>query len=194
MILMITMMMVVETTKKRHTRHMLNDQELLFTVDHHNQPIQPQPRYLVHQHQIWHRTTHVWLYNTDKQILCQQRSLLKDKSPGLWEPFFGGHLAPGVEYIQGALLELGEEIGIKPQASDLHLYKVYKHLVSTEFQGVFLYQWDGEPSTLVLEPDEVEQVKLMALNDVLVAMERQDANWSIAGYAAQILRHIRGLA
>ena len=173
---------------------MLNDQELLFTVNEDNKPIEPQPRYLVHRDGVLHRTAHIWLYNHKGQVLCQQRSLLKDNSPGLWEPFFGGHLAPGQGYLDGALLELGEELGIKPTASELQEFTIYKHLIGNEFQGVFLYKWDGDAAGLVLEPDEVEQVKFMPVDEVLDVMKRLDPQWSIAGYSVDILTHIKGLS
>ena len=173
---------------------MLNDQELLFTVNQDNEPIEPQPRYVVHRDGILHRTAHIWVYNSQGQVLCQQRSLLKDNSPGLWEPFFGGHLAPEQEYVDGALMELGEELGIKPAASELQVFTIFKHLVSNEFQGVFLYGWDGDETALVLEPDEVEQVKFMPVDEILDAMKRVDPTWSIAGYSVEILNHIKGLS
>src|SRR5690606_7116726 len=92
---------------------MLNAKELLFTVDSQNNTIDSQPRDLVHAEGIWHRTAHVWIVNKNYEILCQQRSLLKDSNPGLWEPFFGGHLPPDTSYEKGAMDELREELGIE---------------------------------------------------------------------------------
>ena len=105
---------------------MIDPKELLFTVDDENNPIQPEARDLVHSKGIWHRTSHIWIVNDDGAVLCQQRSLSKDSNPGLWEPFFGGHLPPNTSYEQGAVDELKEELGISINKSDLALFSIYK--------------------------------------------------------------------
>lgn len=101
---------------------MIKKDELLFTVDEFNNPVEPMPRNEVHSKGIWHRTTQIWIINDRKQILCQRRSLLKDSNPGKWEAFWGGHLAPNQEYVDCALQELREELGISVSKSDLNFF------------------------------------------------------------------------
>lgn len=117
---------------------MINNEELLFCVDENNNPIDPKPRNLVHATGIWHRTSHIWIVNDKKEILCQRRSLLKDKAPGLWEGFFGGHIPPQVSYLDHALTELEEEVGLKVSKQDLKEVFVYKLDRGCEFVGVFV--------------------------------------------------------
>jgi isopentenyl-diphosphate Delta-isomerase len=118
----------------------INKDEMLFVVDKNNNPLEPKPRSEVHSKGYWHRTAHVWILNFKNQLLCQKRSLLKDSNPGFWEPFFGGHLAPGVEYLDGAIEELNEELGLNIKKDQLKLFKIYKEQGDkpSEFQGVFL--------------------------------------------------------
>lgn len=73
--------------------------EMFFVVDEDDNPLPALPRRLVHDHGVWHRVAHIWILNTAGQILCQQRSLMKELNPGTWEPFFGGHLRPGEDYL-----------------------------------------------------------------------------------------------
>ena len=101
---------------------MINKNELLCVVDENDNPLEPKSREETHARRLWHRVAHIWILNKGS-VLCQQRSLLKDKNPGMWESFFGGHLSPNQEYIEGAVKELEEEIGIKVSTDDLNFYK-----------------------------------------------------------------------
>src|SRR3972149_9795928 len=105
---------------------MINDQELLFVVDENNKPLKPLPRRVVHSQGIWHRTSHIWVINVKKELLCQKRSMKVDRYPGFWEPRFGGHLAPDEDYLVGAVKEIGEELGVKVAPKRVVFFKVYK--------------------------------------------------------------------
>jgi isopentenyldiphosphate isomerase len=167
---------------------MINTKELLFSVDENNNPIEPQPRDISHAAGIWHRTSHVWVINNQGNILCQQRSLLKDSNPGLWEPFFGGHLAPKQSYQEAALNELEEELGIRKTASNITFYKTYKYVPGTEFQGIFTTTWDGDITTLQLEEDEVEQVAWHSPDDIRrLVVDSHEEPWTRLGYESELL-------
>lgn len=165
--------------------------ELLFTVDESNKPIKSKPRDEVHIKGYWHRTTHIWVINNKKQILCQKRSLLKDTNPGKWESFFGGHLTPGQDYLEGALLELKEELGIDLSKEDLKLFQIYKCIPDKEFQGIYYVEWNGNIENLKLEREEIDQVKwfdILKLIEILV--EKKKGNWSLWGYQKELLQKL----
>lgn len=151
-----------------------------------------QPRALSHKTGIWHRSCHVWIINNRQEILCQQRSLLKDSNPGRWESFFGGHLAPGQGYIANAIAELEEELGLNVDPSQLHFFEEYKYSEGTEFQGVFILEWNGDLNTLKLEEDEVQRVEWRSINEVerLVIREKSE-QWTIIGYEEKLLSRLR---
>jgi isopentenyldiphosphate isomerase len=170
---------------------MINPKELLLSVDEENHPIEPQPRDISHKTGIWHRSCHIWIVNARQEILCQQRSLLKDSNPGLWEPFFGGHLAPGQEYIDAACVEVGEELGLIVDREQLHFFKEYKFEPGTEFQGIFTLHWDGESSTLQLEEEEVERVTWRTIEDIRRnVIDERSSKWVYIGYEEEILATI----
>jgi isopentenyl-diphosphate Delta-isomerase len=151
---------------------MLNANELLFTVDANNQPIEPLIRKEAHAKGVWHRCTHIWIYNSKGQVLSHKRSLLKDSMGGYWEAFFGGHILAGVDPITGALAELKEETNIEAREQDLEFIEVLQFVngMNKEFVYLYLYKWDGDISKLSFEPDEVEEavwVELKALRSEL---------------------------
>lgn len=170
---------------------MINPSELLYSVDANNTPIEPQSRKISHENGIWHRAAHIWIVNKKRQILCQQRSLIKDTNPGLWEPFFGGHLSPMQSYDSCAINELREELGILADEHDLLFIKEYKYTAGTEFQGIFIFRWNEDIKSLSLEPDEVEQVAWKSLDEVLQKTVTDiDPQWTRIGYEKEIITAI----
>jgi isopentenyldiphosphate isomerase len=171
---------------------MINTDELLFVVDESNNPIEPKPRKQVHSEGFWHRTAHIWVINSGEQILCQKRSMLKDSNPGKWEAFFGGHMAPGEEYKDNAIIELKEELGISVDKEDLQFFEIFKHERAHEFQAVYYINWNGDINTLKLEKEEVDQVKLFSLEEIYkTIVEEQNKNWTITGYEKDFFKHLR---
>lgn len=168
---------------------MINKNELLFCVDEKNNPINPQPRYVVHQTGIWHRTSHVWIVNDKDEILCQRRSLLKDTAPGLWEGFFGGHIPPKVSYLDHAVIELEEEVGLKALKENLKEVFIYKLIRGKEFVGVFVLNWNGDQTKLKLEPDEVDQVRWFTKLELRQKLDNK-VGWSIMGYEDKLFKLI----
>lgn len=169
-------------------------EEFFFVVDESNNPIPPLPRRLIHGHGVWHRVAHIWLVNNRHEILCQQRSLEKENNPGFWEPFFGGHLAPGEEYEAGAKRELEEELGIG-QDLDLRPFKVFKYEhpanYNNEFQAIFVASWSGEEKEVMFQDGEVARVEWKTIDEVREKLARPKANgWTFCGYEPTCLDFI----
>ncbi len=167
---------------------MIKRDELLFVVDQDNSPLEPKTRREVHETGLWHRTAVVWVINASNEVLCQKRSQLKDTSKGIWEPYFGGHLAPNISYVDGAYIELSEELGLKLRKDKFILYKEYRNEKAKEFQGVFGVNWSGNVEKLKLEKEEVEEVKWMYIYQVkLLMLVERDKSWTEMAYSNDIL-------
>ena len=170
---------------------MINKEELLFVVDENNNPIAPKPRHQVHANGYWHRVAHIWVINLKRKVLCQKRSLLKDTNPGRWEPFFGGHIAPDIEYLGGAKIEIREELGIDLDEKNLKFWKVFKNQSAYEFQGIYIYIWNGRSEDIVFEKEEIDQVIWVSLAEVSKnVLEELNNNWSKMGYEKELLEFI----
>lgn len=167
---------------------MINKQELIFTVDENNQPIEPLERHAAHKQGVWHRTTDIAVVNSKNEILCHKRSILKDTGPGLWDACFGGHMAPGTEAVDGAVIELGEESGLIVKPADLEFAGTVPHIQANnkEFRYLFVYRWDGPFSDLKLEEDEVSEVKWVPI-DVVRSNRENSAEWSTMPFLEMLL-------
>jgi isopentenyldiphosphate isomerase len=165
---------------------MINDQELIFAVDENNNPVAPVPRKGIHENRIWHRVTHVWVMNLQKDILVQKRSLAKDLSPGMWEPFFGGHLGPNDNDLDCAAKEVEEEIGLMPEPAELRYFKTHKCEEVVEFEAVFIYKWDGSAEQVHFEKEEIDEIKWVPLEEVKQQILAKSPDWVVRGYEIEL--------
>lgn len=168
---------------------MIDAEEKLLIVDEANQPVGEATRTDAHVKGLWHRTAHVWLFNSKGEILCQKRSLKKDNKPGLWEPFFGGHIGPGDDYVAGAIKEVEEEIGLRLRSEQLKLHHIERLEDSRHFSAVFVVDWEGDVSKLEPEAEEIDQLRWVSRIEVLRSMEgAPESGWVFAaGYEPEVI-------
>lgn len=127
-----------------------NTMELLDIVDENGLPTgETVERELAHRNGIRHRTSHVWILrkrNNTIQVLLQKRSKNKDSYPGCYDISSAGHIPCGEDYLDSALRELQEELGINATAEELQ-YCGCRHI---EFHGNFHGQsfWDNQVSNI----------------------------------------------
>ncbi len=88
------------------------DDEIFDVVDEQDNVLRQATRKEVHDNGLIHRAVHVLVFNKKHDCLLQQRSLLKDRHPGVWDSSAAGHLDAGEDYDTAARRELEEELGI----------------------------------------------------------------------------------
>jgi len=126
--------------------------EYFDVVDADDRVIGRKPREEVHRDKLFHRATHVLLFNPPGQLLLQKRSAAKDCSPGLWDSSAAGHVESGEDYDTCATRELAEELGIHTAAPLERLFKIDASPASEyEFAWIYRFEHDGE-----LRPDTHE--------------------------------------
>ena len=77
----------------------------------------------IHQKQLIHRSIHILVFNSNKQIFLQKRSNTKDENPGIWDTSSAGHVDAGETYDECAERELWEELRIKESLKSFFLDK-----------------------------------------------------------------------
>jgi len=132
-------------------------------------------RGLVHRDGDIHGTSHVWIIRKNKigtfDVLLQLRSKNKDAFPDCYDISSAGHLPSGQEYLESALRELNEELGIKAKKKDLKYIGMHYSELSTEFYGkpfvnneisaVYIYDKFVDALKLKLQVEEVQSVRWM---------------------------------
>ncbi|MBI2013405.1 MAG: NUDIX domain-containing protein [Candidatus Colwellbacteria bacterium] len=129
----------------------------------------------VHKDGDWHKSTHIWIINSDGKILVQKRSKIKVNYPDLWDISAAGHIFTGETSIEGGIREAKEELGIKLSKNEFeHLFVTTTDVVlnngtyiEREFHDIFLVRKDLDLSKLKLQKEEVQKVKFVSLDELL---------------------------
>lgn len=148
--------------------------ELIDICDENNRPIGVKKmKSEAHKNGLWHKTAHIWIYNSNGEILLQLRAKNKDLYPNVWDISAAGHVSAGETPIVSALRETKEEIGLSAKPQDLEFFKIrksksiYKEIKNNEFCYVYLLKFDGDINSLVLQEEEVTEIQFLSTKKIL---------------------------
>lgn len=126
----------------------------------------------VHRNGDIHGTSHVWLIrkkqNKKFDILLQKRASANDVYGGGYDISSAGHVSAGEDYLDTAIRELKEELGVEAKEEDLIFIGFLEGEMRTKFAGkpfinhevsaVYIYECDIDERDFVLQQEEVEAV------------------------------------
>lgn len=148
--------------------------EMLDVLDENGEPTGVvKARGMVHRDGDLHRTVHVWLLNSRKEVLLQKRAADKKTHPGLWDMACAGHIAHGETSLETAGKEFAEELGILIPLSDLrYVFSVRSRhvhrggrITDNELHDVYLVRKDIPLSDFRIQKEEVEDVAYLPLDE-----------------------------
>ena len=155
--------------------------EIFDVVDAQDEVVGQATRAEVHARGLLHRAVHVFVFNKRRELLLQQRSLLKDVHPGVWGSSVSGHLDAGEDYEAAAIREMDEEMGICPEAPPVELARIAP-CEETGMEHVRLYvaRHDGKAR---FPASEVEAVLWLPLAEVAAWIDARPEDFS-SGFLA----------
>lgn len=133
-----------------------------------------------HRNGVRHRTSHVWLlrvHNGKTQILLQKRSADKDSFPGCYDISSAGHIPAGDGFLDSALRELKEELGVSVKAEELvfcgqRRFQFHEMFHGGEFcdnqvSNVYALWMDMAADQFIIQRSEVDSVLWMDWDDCI---------------------------
>ena len=115
-----------------------------------------------------HRVAHVLVFNSSGKLYLQKRAKNKDVQPGKWDTSVGGHVDAGESYLDAALRETLEELGIAA-VSDSYEY-LYKYMHSNDYESEYVSSyrltWDG---TITFQKSEIDEGRFWSLEEIRAA-------------------------
>ncbi len=121
-------------------------------------------RTVVHQNSEWHRGAHVWILNSQNELLTQQRSANKHEHPNLWDNSAAGHVLAGEDSLSTIVRETAEELGINLAPAAFRLLFTLK-MEEAFSDGTFSNEYDdiyfarADFSNFNLQTEEVQNAK-----------------------------------
>lgn len=145
-----------------------------------------------HAEGILHGTSQIFLYRFIEGklfILLQKRSKDKDSYPNCWDMSCAGHVPFGMDYLENALKELEEELGITVSADELKPVFLHQTEKKAMFYGklfhdrqisqVYVLKCEKQAHEFTVQKEEISEVKWFSFEDCMSAIERKDENFCL---------------
>lgn len=127
----------------------------------------------------YRQSVHTWIMNSNGEFLIQKRTPNKRTFPNKWSQT-GGGVDEGETTLEAALRECSEELGISINPDNMELILSFKR--KYDFVDVWLVKQDLKIEELVLQEDEVSEVKWATIDEIRNLMKTGELAASINIY------------
>ena len=143
------------------------DKEFVILVNEHDEPIGLMEKIEAHQKGLLHRAFSILIFNSNGEMLLQQRALSKYHSPGLWTNACCSHPRNGETILQAANRRLSEEMGMNtPLTVKTHfIYKASFDNGLTEHELDYVLEGSSDVNP-VINTEEVNAYQWIAMDDL----------------------------
>jgi isopentenyl-diphosphate delta-isomerase len=154
--------------------------EKVILVDENDLAIGEMGKMEAHENAVLHRAFSVFIFNSNHELMLQQRALSKYHSPGLWTNTCCSHPRPGENTEAAAHRRLVEEMGF-----DCEIHKIFdfiykakldQGLAEHEFDHVFAGTFNSNPK---INHHEVESWKWMHMDDIATDMKMNPEQYTV---------------
>ncbi len=133
-----------------------------------------------HEKALLHRAFSIFIFNSNGELMLQQRAFHKYHSPGLWTNTCCSHPRPGETTIDAAHRRLVEEMGFDCDFEEAFSF-TYKapfsnNLTEHEFDHVFIGKSDNEP---IINSEEVASFRMDTLENISKQMESNPEDFTV---------------
>lgn len=143
------------------------NEEQVILVNENDEQIGLMPKMEAHEKAVLHRAFSVFIFNSNNELMLQQRAAHKYHSPLLWTNTCCSHQRDGETNIEAGTRRLQEEMGfttsLKETTSFIYKAPFDNGLTEHELDHIMIGYYEQVP---VINPDEVEDWKWMPLEDV----------------------------
>ncbi len=156
------------------------EEEKVVLVDLNDQPIGTMGKMEAHEKALLHRAFSIFVMNSKKELLIQQRAFGKYHSPGLWTNTCCSHQREGESNLDAGNRRLMEEMGMAVPMEELFTF-IYKAsfdngLTEHELDHVMVGFSDEDPKINI---DEVAAFKWMHINAVKEDLENNPNDYTV---------------
>jgi isopentenyl-diphosphate delta-isomerase type 1 len=151
--------------------------EILDVVDADDRVIGARERGDIHRKRLFHRSVHVFVFDSAGRLYLQRRSLAKEEHPGRWDSSASGHVDSGESYEAAAVRELEEEIGLKAAPEPLVKIRACED-TGMEHSMLFRVQGRGTDPSPQPNPQEVLEGRFFRIEEIEERLSREAETFS----------------
>ncbi|MBT3666480.1 MAG: NUDIX domain-containing protein [Opitutae bacterium] len=153
------------------------DKEIFDVVNLSDQVVRQASRIEVHKDDLFHRAVHIMVSPSPCQWILQKRSGTKDIDPLLWTSSCSGHVDFGEHYIDAAVRECAEELGIVTEHE--FLIEIFRtspcRETGNEFVRFYLLKYQKK---INFNTDEVLQTKEFSIGQIEQLIQKHPEDFS----------------
>lgn len=128
------------------------------------------PKSEIHTIGHLHNTAHIWFFNSEGNVLLQQRAASKTICPLLWDVSVAGHIDAGETPERAAVREVNEEIGVTISEDELIKVGVFEcfnthpnGIIDNEFHHTYIVETNLWINDFIKQDEEVEDLKYVSM-------------------------------
>ena len=147
-------------------------------VDHNDHVIGKISREQAHKFNLLHRAVHIFIKDRNCKWLIQKRSAKKDLDPLLLTTSCSGHVDSGETYLEAAVRECEEELGLRISSKDLTEILRCSPCWETGMEFVRVYFFEKISEKITPSPHEIDEIVYFKLEELIHKSETQKAKFS----------------
>lgn len=155
--------------------------QLVVLVDKNNRKIGVEEKIKAHKEGKLHRAFSIFIFNSNGELLIQQRAKTKYHSAGLWSNTVCSHPKPNETYLQAAHRRLKEEMGFDCKLKKLFCFtykaKLTEGLIENEYDCVFIGKFDGKPKPNYKEIMDYKWISIKELKKDIISHPNKYSVW-----------------
>ncbi len=156
------------------------NEEQVILVNENDEQIGLMPKMEAHEKAVLHRAFSVFIFNSNNELMLQQRAAHKYHSPLLWTNTCCSHQRDGETNIEAGTRRLQEEMGfttsLKETTSFIYKAPFDNGLTEHELDHIMIGYYEQAP---VINPDEVEDWKWMPIENVRTDIAAQPELYTV---------------
>ena len=147
-------------------------------VDQNDHVIGKISREQAHEFNLLHRAVHIFIKGQNGKWLLQKRSSKKDLDPLLLTTSCSGHVDSGETYLDAAVRECEEELGLTISSKDLTEILRCSPCKETGMEFVRVYLIEKIFKKITPSPNEIDEVVHFELEELVRKTETEKAKFS----------------
>jgi len=156
-------------------------EQQVILVDTNNRKIGVEEKIKAHKEGKLHRAFSIFIFNSNGELLIQQRAKTKYHSGGLWSNSVCSHPKPNETYQQAVHRRLKEEMGFDCKLKKLFCF-IYNMgfqngLIENEYDCVFIGKFDGIPKPNHKEIMDYKWIYLKELKQDIIKNPNKYTIW-----------------